>query len=662
MSTSDKQAYRHLGDFILEARIGRGGMANVYRAVQVSTRRPVALKVFEAADALGDAEEFELRFAQEARLIASLEHLHIVPIYDYGLLPDGNPYIAMRLMPESLHDALRSGSFTVERALHIYDQIADALHFAHKRGIIHRDIKPSNVLLDETGNAYITDFGLAKVLEASLNLTKSGVIVGAPAFASPEQLTGLPTDARSDVYSLGVLLVHMLTGHSPFGAERISFDQLVQLQLRGEPPTLPESLVPAPQRRVLQAVIRRAMAQRPDDRYADIQAMADALHPVRQTSAPLPSGSAPVATLETPIVRAEPSALPQPIRRLSASRHQVRRFLFSAGAISVLVAGILLTAILLSRRAPAPIILTGERWPYTALLPAGSAQGLAWGNAPHQFVGYFACTLDIQHLAILARLTTMHLADQGIHTRLYNANLQPDEQQRQIEAAVEQGMSAAIVCPVYQDAAEASLNDVRARAIPYVLTTAIAGDTSGVVIDTHPADRGFAIGQAAGAAFDLLPEGEARILILLMPELLDARYRAEGIRAALAQMPSISSDQIIADRPVDPAGVDEMLRPLIAVSDVPYIVITTHDALAVAVIAWLENAAVPVDQVQVFSLDHEPPADAWIREGRYLKRSFPLPIENTAEVTAWAVLRLLRGETLPQFVDVPFDSGLYQAP
>ena len=221
-----------LGDYKTEKRIGRGGMAQVYRAIHLPTKRVVALKVIDYATALGDTKTFKLRFAQEAHLIASLEYLRIVPIYDYGIADDGLAHIAMRLLPRSLHDSMKKTPLTLSQAWAIFSQVAEGVSYAHDRGIIHRDIKPSNILLDDVDNAYVTDFGLAKLLEASLHLTLTGLIVGAPIYASPEQLMGRPTDTRTDIYSLGVLVYHMLMGRHPFDAVGLDITRSIRNMLR----------------------------------------------------------------------------------------------------------------------------------------------------------------------------------------------------------------------------------------------------------------------------------------------------------------------------------------------------------------------------------------------------------------------------------------------
>lgn len=202
---------------ILEV-VGQGGMATVYRAHQLSMKRDVAMKMLPR-QFLSQSNSLD-RFKREANIVARLEHRAIVPVHDYGE-HDGVPYLVMRYMDGgSVDELIYRGPVSPERTLDILLQIAPALDYAHQNAVLHRDLKPSNILMDANGDAYLTDFGIARLLgeESSPSLTTTGV-VGTPSYMSPEQAQGHDLDGRSDIYALGVVLFEMLAGSRPFEGE-----------------------------------------------------------------------------------------------------------------------------------------------------------------------------------------------------------------------------------------------------------------------------------------------------------------------------------------------------------------------------------------------------------------------------------------------------------
>ncbi len=258
---------KSLGQFEIIEEVGRGGMATVYRARQTSINRIVAIKVLPRT-LLHDPSFYE-RFAREVDVVAHLEHPHILPIYDYGEA-EGMPYIAMRyLSGGSMAQWIWRGLPPLDKIPKPFEQIASALDYAHQEGIIHRDLKPGNVLLDEMGNAYLSDFGIARVLNS--NLTGSAII-GTPAYMSPEQANGLPLDARSDIYSLGVVLYELVTGREPFEAETP-----VALLLKHINEPMPSARLLRPELpAAAEKVINKATAKNPDERYPSASDVAEA--------------------------------------------------------------------------------------------------------------------------------------------------------------------------------------------------------------------------------------------------------------------------------------------------------------------------------------------------------------------------------------------------
>src|SRR5947209_3187357 len=181
---------RTLGPYKLEAALGKGGMATVYRAFQATVKRYVAIKVM--ASEIADQPGFIERFEREAEVIASLEHPHILPVIDYGNA-DGVHYLVMRYIEGgSLEDRMRRKALSLQETARMMTQMASALDYAHKRGVVHRDLKPNNVLLDSSENAYLTDFGIARLTQSDSKLTATGSVMGTPAYMSPEQGMGRP--------------------------------------------------------------------------------------------------------------------------------------------------------------------------------------------------------------------------------------------------------------------------------------------------------------------------------------------------------------------------------------------------------------------------------------------------------------------------------------
>ncbi|MDX2137717.1 MAG: protein kinase [Chloroflexota bacterium] len=270
---TDELIGKKIGGYEIIDLIGRGGMAAVYRAHQVSMNRTVAIKILPRQFVSDDT--YLQRFNREVKIVAQLEHRNIVPVHDYGE-QDGQPYIVMRYMPGgSVDDLLEAGSLPMEQIISILSQIAPALDYAHSKQVLHRDIKPSNVLLDDDGGAYLTDFGIARIMSDNSGtgkLTTQGV-VGTPSYMSPEQAQGHAIDRRSDVYSLGVMLFEMATGRRPFESETPY--SIAVMQVTQQPPA-PRSINPQLPPTV-ENVIYKAMSKRADDRYADAVGLAEAV-------------------------------------------------------------------------------------------------------------------------------------------------------------------------------------------------------------------------------------------------------------------------------------------------------------------------------------------------------------------------------------------------
>ncbi len=303
---------RTLGAYQVVEQIGAGGMGAVYKAYQPSMERHVAIKVLP--DSLAQDAQFLQRFQREAKAIARLEHAHILPAYDYGQ-HEGVTYIVMRYIEGgTLKDRLARGPLSASEMVRVVEQIGSALDYAHRRGVIHRDVKPGNILLDAQGDAFLSDFGLARLVAASQQFTTTGGgAVGTPAYMSPEQGQGFKADHRSDIYSLGVVTYEMATGRAPYEAETpvaLIFKHINEPvpRLRTRAPALPE---------MLEAVILKAMAKNPANRYQTAGEMAQDLGSLVSAAPRLAARPAPRAALPvSPPDVAEPATPRTPTDQL----------------------------------------------------------------------------------------------------------------------------------------------------------------------------------------------------------------------------------------------------------------------------------------------------------------------------------------------------------
>ncbi len=292
-----------LGRYRLLEKAGAGGMSEVWKAEDTTLHRTVAVKVILAP--IAEDPTYQERFLREARLVAGLDHPNVLPVYDFGTAAvDGSEvsYLVMPLVPGGSLKSHITGPMPFGIAVAWLAAVGAALDHAHARGILHRDVKPANVLVDSQGRPLLADFGLARSSETVSGLTQTGTVLGTPLYMAPEQAQGVPLDARADQYALGVIAFEVLTGVVPFHAES---PLAVLHQHVVEPPPPASTLVPGfPQ--TADAVLAKALAKKPDDRYPDcgsfIAALAAALG-VPLAAMAASAAAAAVATGGAPAVR-----------------------------------------------------------------------------------------------------------------------------------------------------------------------------------------------------------------------------------------------------------------------------------------------------------------------------------------------------------------------
>ncbi len=280
--------------------IGEGGMATIFLARQSAIDRDVAIKVLSPQ--LAKDANFVKRFIHEAKAIAALEHPHILPVHDFGTKGDLN-YLVMRYVKGGTLSDLMGNPMPYRQMVNIVRNVARALDYAHKQGVVHRDIKPSNILVDEHREVLLTDFGIAKLVadSGSTQLTAAGTILGTPAYMAPEQAQAKEIDGRTDIYSLGVVLYELLTGRQPYRAET---PLAVALKHMNDPLPLPRTIKPdIPE--ALERVVVKAMQKSPDQRYETAAQMELALRDA-------------LKEIEGPLIRSTPSYKTQTVSGVSA--------------------------------------------------------------------------------------------------------------------------------------------------------------------------------------------------------------------------------------------------------------------------------------------------------------------------------------------------------
>jgi len=291
-----------LGQYEITGLVGKGGMSTVYLARQGSVGRTVAVKVLPPH--LMHDDSFLKRFQREVQAVARMQHPRIIPVHDYGE-EQGVPYIVMaHIEGGSLSERIKAqGPLPLDETLRLVAQIAEGLDYAHNQGVIHRDFKPSNVLLDAGGNAYLSDFGIAKVSQETVQLTGSG-IVGTPTYMAPEMFKQEAATPAVDIYALGVTLYQMLSGDAPYSGTTPV--QLMYAHLNEPVPSIEAARKDVPPE--VQIVLDRAMAKNPSDRYATARQMAEELKMAADGDLPIPASP--------PVAMPTPTPAPMPTRQM----------------------------------------------------------------------------------------------------------------------------------------------------------------------------------------------------------------------------------------------------------------------------------------------------------------------------------------------------------
>ncbi len=649
----DKFIGKHIGEFHIEQRIGRGGMATVYRASQPAVNRKVALKVIYPDIAnTTEYEVFQKRFAQEAEVIARLEHIHILPIYSYGI-EEGVAYLAMRLLNGgSLSEIILSERLTLDEIGNIFGQVAQGLAYAHSKGVIHRDLKPSNIMLDDAGNAYLTDFGLAKWLENSADLTKSGNIVGTPAYMSPEQLKGDAVDHRADIYSMGIILYHMIVGRPPFDTSSADIISIIYQHLEKEPQPPSEIVEGLPPQ--VEAVVLRALQKDPDERYADIRQMAYELDlALGHKSSISKYGSNPF--------------IPEPVTTVNIRSSQIQprigrqRSLLMGGLASTLIILLIIVSVFLLTNANlnsvvmTPQVLAGETGNAEDFIPtAGEIAAAQRTLGSDGFIAYVTCNQSSEYHATQAREMGDFARSYGLSYRVYDSDTDEYAQITQIEKARTDGAKGFIICPLSPELLDQPLKSLQTSQFPLVLFTSSMPSYGGVMMVSvgDEYQLGHRVGEAAGQIVKDDMGGEAKVILLDYPELPAIVERANGMEEGLLEQApdaEIVGRYLGATRENAESSVEKLLE-----NEVDFdVILSINDAGSFGAIAALAAAGIDPDAVMIASMDAEQQALRYIQDGYFLRVTLDPGREPNSQASINAVVKQLAGAPIPETLFVP---------
>ena len=621
--------HTQISNFVIQELIGRGAAGDVYRAYQPSMQREVVLKIIRLEPASEDGSSPVQHFKREADVIARLEHPSIVPVYETGVVDDDRGYIALRCMRGgSLAALLKTGPLSLSRAVRMFTQLASALDYAHSRGVIHRDIKPSNVLLDEGGNAYLADFGLAKLLSSSLEWSHQGGLIGTPLYASPELLLDCDIDSRSDIYSLGVVLYHALVGRPPFQATENGLMALIYHQVNDPPPpprTFNPSIPPA-----AEAVLLKALAKNPAQRYSNATEM---MRELAATS----SGTTSTSELKLPAVMRQP------------------RSRLIVGFVASLMTGILL-ALVFTRAAPSavkpPNIRAGVIGNLDNAEPSpDEVRQAAARMGASGFIAYLACETNAEYVERMLQQMTRRAFDYGFDLRVYNAHMDRYSQAAQIEQARLEGAKALILCQVDPTLLHSALEAVHQEGVPVAFITP-SSIPYGVGIELLDYSSGYALGEAAAQWINDHMDGEANIVLAYYAQAEGVESILQGMEDSVRQYAPNSTIVARMDGASRADGA-AIVQQLVDDGTSFDMIVSVSNTLTMGAVDGLARAGVDPDSVAVVGTIAEDEALGYIDDGYFLRAGKNIDVEQLGRASVQAVVKLLGGGSVPQTLLLP---------
>ena len=517
-----------IGRYHILEQLGEGGMAVVYKAYDTRMESEVALKFLRIGDfSVNALPRILKRFQIEARKMAQLQHPNIVKVMDYGEF-EGAPYLVMPFLPGGTLKMRLGQPMPFLEAARLLKPIAFALSYAHSKGLIHRDIKPSNILITETGEPMLTDFGIAKILsnEETLDLTTTGMGVGTPEYMAPEQAEGRPIDERADVYSLGIVLYELITGRKPFTADT---PLAVIVKQMHDPLPRPSLFIPGlPQE--IERLLIKSLAKDPRDRYQNMGELTQAFNQISMEK------------FEEVVV------IPKQKENLLEKSHeskplaqkpniQIQRWL-----PWVIVALLPLIFILLKNDLNSPYIAT----PFTVFETVVETQivekAVEVEKEGEVTIGFSAIELSGVWGQVMNSLVS-HAEEKNWDVVTNNANFSAETQANQIEYFISQGVDAIVTVPVDSQAICASVKKAKDAGIPfYIIDRTPIGCEVNMIIQS---DNYLAGKQAGETMVELLDSkyGEPKGTILELQGYLGqnvAQMRGDGFNDVLNAYPNIT--------------------------------------------------------------------------------------------------------------------------
>ncbi len=646
---------RKVGEYELKSLLGQGGMAIVYLGYDQSLKRNVAVKI--VSKLIAQDPTFLERFNREVALAARLQHPHIVPVFSFGTTDDGLTYLAMRhVQGGSLGDRLREGPASMTQVRKWFGQIADALEYAHGQSIIHRDIKPSNILLDDTGNAYLVDFGLARVIDLEddnrmpAQLTKSSTFMGTPLYMSPEQIEQKGLDKRTDLYSLGIVLWEMVMGQPPFVND--STFRVMQMHLT-ESPQAPRRIRPGipPE---LEQMLLKAIEKNPARRYQSAREMADAFDAAVGNYVTVPN---------TLLLRNAPSRTMPLTEAFTTGRYAQRNRGIAAATVGILAMLFFGAAAIvpnLQQTKPTPTN-TSKLLPLPANRPKeGTIDTLKLTpddivNAPklfeNSFLGVVACSLSSEYHSSYVAAARTRAESLGIRVELRNSDTKSDKQPSQVNELLALGARGIVMCTLDP----ASTVDVRNQAGQRGIPIAANDETltsGGVAFTAKNEDMGRTAGEYAATYIKEKMGGKANVMVLNYPDLPQIKVREESMLNALKA--GAPDAKIVATYlgGTEDNGERSMISALTEHPEINFIV-TINDAGAIGAIRALRDAKKKPDEVSVVGIDAVAEAKRLIRIGEYYRGSVDTSATVVGSAGVDAVVKLLNGEAIPEVIRLP---------